>query len=376
MGPMIAFAVLTLLLWFVLFVVVYRIPVCRGTAAGRDYPRLSVIVPARNEERNIPRLLDSLRVQEPPPFEIIVVDDGSTDATGEIARKGGATVLESKPLPAGWRGKTWACMQGAERAGGDVLLFVDADTFFEPGGLRRILDTYFENPGVLSVGAYHRVRCLYEDFSAYFNIIMTAGTGAFTVFGRQDSPSGLFGPFLMVDRKAYESIGGHRPVRDKILENFHLARVFRATGVPLRCCGGKGSFSMRMYPDGLRDLISGWSKAFASGAAETPRWILFTTVAWITGAILAVIYPGAAVFAGDATALSLAVLVYLLYAVQLATLLRRIGTFRYATAFLFPVPLLFFLAVFGRATVQMRLKRKVSWKGREIDGDSTAPRKG
>jgi len=370
---MIGFAVPALLLWFLLFVVVFRIPVCRRSATGKDYSRLSVIIPARNEERNLPRLLDSLSVQEPQPFEIIVIDDGSTDATAEVARERGVEVVESKPLPDGWRGKTWACMQGGERASGDVLLFVDADTFFEPGGLGRILDMYLEKPGVLSVGAYHRVHRVYEELSAYFNIIMTAGTGAFTIFGGNDSPSGLFGPFLMVDRNVYESVGGHRPARDRILENYHLAKVFREAGVPMRCYGGRGSFSMRMYPDGVGDLVHGWCKAFASGAAEAPRWILLAVIAWITGAMLTLFSAGLAVFLRDPAVVFPAVVLYLLYSLQLLAVLKRIGTFRYATAFLFPVPLLFYLGVFAWSTLRMLLGRKVTWKGREIDGDSAAP---
>ena len=90
-----------------------------------------MIIPARNEAHNLPRLLESLASQSVQPREVIVVDDGSTDDTAEIARRHGAEVLVSKPLPEGWRGKPWACHQGAEAASGDLLCFVDADTCFE-----------------------------------------------------------------------------------------------------------------------------------------------------------------------------------------------------------------------------------------------------
>ncbi len=107
--------------------------------ALESMPSLSVIIPARNEAHNLPTLLGSLAAQSVRPCEILVVDDGSTDRTAEVARELGARVIASEPLPEGWRGKTWACHQGAQAATGELLCFVDADTWFEPGGLARIL---------------------------------------------------------------------------------------------------------------------------------------------------------------------------------------------------------------------------------------------
>ena len=104
--------------------------------------RLSIIIPARNEAHNLPRLLDSIFSQPIPPLEVLVVDDASTDATASVATAHGATVVSSLPLPDGWRGKPWACHQGALATKGELLLFLDADCWFEPGGLDRILSRY------------------------------------------------------------------------------------------------------------------------------------------------------------------------------------------------------------------------------------------
>ena len=128
-----------------------------------------------------------------------------------MATAHGVRVVSPGLLPEGWGGKTWSCAQGAEAAEGEVLLFIDADTFFEPRGLRAILDTYLDGCGAMSVGPYHRVERPYEELSAFFNILMSAGTGAFTI-GRGDRGStGLFGPFLMVDRRSYETVGDTLP---------------------------------------------------------------------------------------------------------------------------------------------------------------------
>lgn len=360
-------------LWSAGWVMLFRVPRCLPGEPARHAPQLSIIIPARNEERNLPRLLDSLRRQVPPPDEILVVDDDSTDGSVAIAREAGVRVVASKPLPEGWRGKNWACHQGAAVARGEVLLFVDADTWFEPGGLQRVLGMWMRQGGVLSVGAYHAVAFAYEELSAYFNLMMNIGIGAFTAWGAQRQPAGLFGPFLMLDRKTYAQSGGHEAVKSRILENYFMAAGFRRLGIAMQCCGGKGSFHMRMYPHGLRDLVAGWSKALMEGAAQSPPMLLLLAVAWIGGSILAAagllqtlvgVSPRPALAAG----------VYLLYAAQLTWMLRSIGSFRFWTGCCYPIPLLFYLALFARAALLARRGRAVAWKGRTIISDSARKR--
>ena len=275
-------------------------------------------------------------------------------------------MLRSKTLPHGWGGKTYSCVQGAEAADGEILLFLDADTFLEHGGLRAILETYLEGHGALSIGAFHRVVQLYEEFSAFFNLLMTAGTGAFAIGSRNRPSAGLFGPCLMVDRKSYWTVGGHAAVKDEILENLHLARHFREHSIFTRCFGGKGSLSVQMYPDGLGTLIQGWSKAFASGAGQSPFWILLASIAWLSGAILAagcfvwgVVVGGITLWVGAS--------LYALFSLQLCWFLRQIGSFRAITAFLYPIPLLFYQLVFARSIFLRVAHKKVPWKGRKLD---------
>ena len=123
---------------------------------------VSLIIPARNEEHNLPKLLASLGNQQARLHELIVIDDGSTDRTAEIARSHGARVITSEPLPEGWRGKTWACHQGALAASGDLLIFIDADTWFEVGGLDLVIARY--RGGAFSIGPYHAVEKHHDDF--------------------------------------------------------------------------------------------------------------------------------------------------------------------------------------------------------------------
>ena len=314
-----------------------------GDVAAAD---LSIVIPARNEAHNLPRLLESLTASSPPPGEIVVVDDGSTDDTAAIARSFGATVIGSDGLPDGWRGKTWACHQGAAAATGSHLLFLDADTWFEPEGLGRLLHRY--RGGALSVGPFHAVERPYEQLSAFFNLCMNAGT----------LPHGLFGQVLLIDRASYETAGGHAAVRGKILENYHLAERLRARGTSAGSLPGRGMISFRMYPGGVAELIEGWTKGFASGAGKTPRVAMVTVAAWISGLMIPLV-----AMAFDPRALG----IYAAYAVQTAWLLRLVGRFHPLTGLLYPLPLFFYFALLQRSA--RRSGKDVTWKGRVIRAD-------
>lgn len=361
---MILFAV-TLGLWAAGWLVLGRIKPCAvNPFTPLPERKLAIVIPARNEAHNLPNLLRSLISQSKPPDEIIVVDDGSTDGTGEIARQLGARVIESSPLPDGWRGKTWACQQGAQAATGDWLLFLDADTWFESDGLRRVLlDFQAGGGGAFSVAPFHQVPRLHEQFSAFFNLVMLAGPGAFTLAGDRMKPRGLFGQFLLIERSAYEKVGGHEAVKGRILENFWLAEKLRALHVPLRCRGGDGVFTFRMYPHNWSELIEGWTKGFASGAGQTPRVILILVILWMTGLMLPLV--GLAFMGEPLRWLA----VYLLGVMQVGWLLGRIGSYWWLTALLYPGPLIFYFVVFTRSVRRARGKQTVTWKGREIRAD-------
>ena len=340
---------IALLCWSTGFLLLGRFAAREESGDAPNRPPLSIIIPARNEEHNLPTLLGSLAAQAEKPHEVLVVDDGSSDRTAEIARARGAKVIVSRPLPGGWRGKTWACHQGAEAATGDWLLFLDADTWFEPGGLGRVLAAY--PGGAFSVAPYHAVRRPYEDLSLFFNLNMVAAA----------APNGLLGQMLLVDRESYRRAGGHEAVRGRVLENFRLASRFRDAGIPTRTMAGRGRFSFRMYPNGLGELIQGWTKGFASGAGQTPRGTMLVLVLWMTGLML--VPTGWAITGHGARWLP----AYGLCAAQVAWFSRKVGAFRWVTAALYPIPLVFFFGLFTWAAV--RSGRSVRWKGREIHAD-------
>ena len=132
----------------------------------------------------------------------------------------------------------------------------------------------------------------------------------------------------------------------------------------MTCLGGRGTVRFRMYPDGLGHLIEGWTKNFAGGAAGTRKLTLVLTVAWVSLAIEAA-WGLVAGLLGAAALVPVAAL-YVAVAGQLWWMLRRLGSFHPLTALLFPVPLLFFLYVFARSIVDVYVRRRITWKGRQL----------
>ena len=278
--------IVNLVFWLLGFFFLFRISSCRVSVnRNTRNPSVSIIIPARNEEHTLPNLLNSLSGQLSSEDKVIVVDDHSEDRTKEIAEKSGVKVLESMPIPEGWLGKTWACYQGARIASGEILIFLDADTALEKDGLKNIIETYIEKDGVLSIQPYHKMRNLYEQLSAFFNIIMMAGSGAFTVLGSRIKPIGLFGQVVVMKRRYYFDSGGHDKVKGELLEDLAFGSELQKKGVDIHCLGGKSTISFRMYPNGIKELIKGWSKGFALGAAKTSLPLLILIVAWIAGSI-------------------------------------------------------------------------------------------
>jgi 4,4'-diaponeurosporenoate glycosyltransferase len=349
--------------WSLGFLFLFRIPRCkRSSGKSKSYPSVSIIIPARNEENTLPILLTSLQNQSLIPDEIIIAVNQSQDKTMEIAEREGVITIQSEPLPEGWIGKPWACYQGAKLAKGEILIFLDADTFIEKDGLKNIVETYAERDGVISIQPYHKTRRLYEQLSAFFNIIGMAGMGTFTIFSNVVKPLGLFGPCVVMRKKYYFESGGHLEVRGEVVEDLALGRRIKKQNIPIYCYGGNGTISFRMYPNGIGELIDGWSKGFATGAVKTYIPILLAIIAWIGGGISATRYTIEVIYSMNAISILVWTSAYLGYAIQIYWMFFRLGTFKFYTALFYPVSLLFFLIVFLRSFFLIFIRRSVRWK--------------
>ena len=354
--------------WLIGFLLLWQVPRCRKSPwKGKREERISVIIPARNEEANLPRLLDTLELQTVRPEEIIVVDDSSTDKTSLLARKRGALVIQAGDLPDDWTGKTWACWKGARAATGSHLLFLDADTQLEPDGLEKIIGEYrVQKRGLLSVYPYHAMEKLFERLSAYFNLVTMMSMGIATVLGSRLKPMGAFGACILCSSQDYFLCGGHREVRREIMEDVALGMLFSRKGLPMRCLAGRGTVRFRMYPEGIGQMIEGWSKNFASGAKASHIGVVLLVFAWIYGNFEALACVLTASLQENALSLVGASLLYSAYVLQIHWMLRRIGNFGFHTAVLFPVSLLFFLFLFLYSLMLTFVVRRVRWRGRSI----------
>lgn len=359
-----------MLLWLLGLFLLWEIPSlrrkARSNACGEQWPRLSVIIPARNEAPRISTLLTSLTKQLAVAHQIIVVDDGSSDGTADVAKSLGATVLSGQPLPAGWSGKNWACWQGAQHSTGELLLFLDADTWLEPDATASLMQAHAVRKGLLTVQPYHVTCAAYEQVSAFFNIVVMAAVNAFTPLRRWQRPGGGFGPCMLCSRKEYFALGGHSTVKGEVLEAIALAGVASRHGSPVTCYGGRGAISFRMYPNGFRDLVEGWSKGFGSGAFAVQIPFLLVTIAWVTGCFRAWVDPLRMLLTPGMPGIAWTALVYILYALQIAWMLARIGRFRWWTFAFFPIPLVFFALVMLHSLVLIHVLRRVKWRGRTI----------
>jgi len=247
-------------------------PKPESAARSKNVPLVSVIVPARNEERNIRRCVHSLLEQNYENLEVIVVDDGSKDATPpmleEIARshpRGDSLfVLRLRDhLPQGWAGKPHAIYRGTQEAHGEWLLLTDADTWHEPGALAYAVHKAIEEQlDLLSLGSRQELPGFWERVMmpmAYLGIMMQYPPRQ---VNDPRSPVALAnGQFILIRRAVYDELGGYaRPeLRDTLLDDRDLAQVVKRQGYRLRLFDGRGLVHVRMYRN-LHETWRGWRK--------------------------------------------------------------------------------------------------------------------
>lgn len=247
-----------------------------------DYRRASVVIPARNEERNVERILRSLAATDYPDVEIILVDDRSEDGTAEVARRVAAElerttsatvrVVEGAELPEGWLGKPWACYQGAEVATGDYLLFTDADTTHEPDLLRRVVaDLEGSGADVVSLAGRQLMESFWERVvqpQIFTSLLFRYPNMRKRIPPQRYRDAIANGQYIFFRRPVYEEIGGHGAVRGEVVEDMKMAQHLVKHGYHLVVRMAEDAFATRMYTS-LGELVRGWSKNVILGGAAT-----------------------------------------------------------------------------------------------------------
>jgi chlorobactene glucosyltransferase len=243
-------------------------------------PRVSIVLPARNEAVHIAACIRSIRASTWPDLELVVVDDHSTDGTGALAREAAAgdprvKIVDAPDLPAGWFGKQWACQSGAAHATGSLLLFTDADTRHAPDLVGRMVRMR-ERRGaeLLSVAGHQEMGTVWERAvqPSVFTLILTRYGGADAI-ERATNPRDVVanGQCFMMSRRVYDAIGGHEAVRGYVAEDVMMAQAIQARGDRVSLALGIGQLSTRMY-DGLGSLMKGWGKNMYAGGRHAMWW--------------------------------------------------------------------------------------------------------
>jgi len=332
-------------------------------------PTVSVIVPARNEEENLRTCLESLVQQQGVDFEVIVVDDASTDSTRQIASSfPGVRVLEARPLPSGWSGKANALFCGARVASGDWLLFTDADTVHLSGSLARaVIEAVRHGASLLSYSPQQEVDSLSEKAVMPVIFAELAATYRPSLISDSRSPAAAAnGQYLLISREAYDAVGGWATVSKDLLEDVAIARAVKASGRKLLFRYGSDAVRTRMYRS-FQQLREGWTKnlvlLFPSPVRlATLRFLEFVLIAGSGGIVVRLFALGH---------LKLAVAGTVLFAILYGSFLNRIRKAHFRLdADLF--------ALFGLPTFSYLLLRskvahaegQVTWKGRTYSSSS------
>jgi glycosyltransferase involved in cell wall biosynthesis len=336
---------------------------------AQQLPVVSVIVPARNEEASLQACLDSLIVQTGVAFEVIVVDDRSTDGTRAIADSFSAQtvrVLEAAPLPLGWTGKNNAVVTGARVALGRWLLFTDADTIHLPGSLARSLaEAQQQKAALLSYSPQQIVNGFWQK--AVMPVIFAELAAAFRpseVSNSRSRAAAANGQYILITREAYESIGGHAAIAASLLEDVELARRVKQSGRKIFFRYAADAVRTRMYRT-FKQLREGWTKNLALLFAAPVRLAALRMIEFV----LIVGSSAIAIIASLRGHSRPAILSTALFLILFSLFLGRIRHAHFSWS-------ANFLAIFGLplfSYLLLRSKRfhdsgNVTWKGRTYSG--------
>jgi cellulose synthase/poly-beta-1,6-N-acetylglucosamine synthase-like glycosyltransferase len=359
--------VLTALLLAQVALVVWNLRAVRRPPVRRwraDAPLISVLVPARDEAASIGACVSALLDQDYPNLEIIVLDDESTDGTAELARGDPRVhVVAGAPWPDGWTGKNWACHQLAAHARGDVLCFVDADTFLSPDALSRAAgELHDDHLGLVSM-------LLRTDTGTVAEVVLMPMVNhallALLPAALMERPSHpdlavALGPFMMVRREAYAAAGGHAASPEHIVDDVQLARAVKASGHRVGLRNGSTLVRTRWY-EGFHEIWDGFSKNAYGGLAYRPGIALAALLIVAPALLFPFLRLGAALSTGGALVLP-ALQVSLILSTRAIT--SRVGKDPMWSIPFHPVMIAVWAGALARSMLLARTGREIEWKGR------------
>jgi len=270
--------------------------------SSNQFPKVSIILPARNEEKFIGKCLESFVNQDYTNYEIMAIDDSSDDKTWEIiekyAKKSDKVVpIKAATKPDGWMGKNWACMEGFKRASGDLLLFTDADTTYSKKVLSlAVAHLLSEKLDVLTV--IPRLLCLDNITKITLPMLSTFLHSRYSALNVNNPKKGIgyfFGSFFIIKKEVYEKIGTHEKVKHEIIEDGALGKITKESGFRLKMVRGEHlldavySRSSQEMWNGLERLmvpLYHQNKSYAVGVFFAVLFILFIPIPFLIYSVI------------------------------------------------------------------------------------------
>ena len=342
-------------------------PMLKKVFSLRNRPRVSLLIPARNEEANIGACIEGFLAQNYDNLEILVLDDQSADRTGAIIerfdeRHAEVQAICGESLPSGWMGKNWACHQLSQSASGDILIFTDADNRPAPNAIANTV-AYMQKfeLGMFSAFPEKITETLSEKLVVPV-VDMFVYTGLplwLTYFSRFPSLAAASGLWVAFTREAYQRVGGHQAVSNQIVEDVELSRLAKKKGISILTSAGTGVVSCRMYHS-FSEVWSGFSKnLFGLVRYKTVPFFVLMLVLF-----LMCVLPYITVWFASFTEISLV-------AISMNVAMRTVLALKYkhpffTSVFLHPLSILVTLLIGINSFRQLR-RGGLQWKGRQID---------
>jgi chlorobactene glucosyltransferase len=331
-------------------------------------PLVSVVIPARDEERAIERTVRAMLAQTYPALEVIVVNDRSTDATGAILaaiNDPRLTVITGEEPPEGWLGKPWALHQGSRRAAGELLLFVDADIHYQPETVSALLAEYEERevsmismlPDIVTRGFWEHV--IMPNLAVFAFTILplwlaNRTRSAYLAVGG--------GPGNLVRRDHYDAAGGHEALRDAVVDDVAMARLMRRNGFHTLIVLADRYVSVRMY-HGVREIIDGFTK---NGFAVMGRSYVAALVT-VIGAFVFHMLPYILALLGDRISWITVALISVTRLILFVSLKYRIDNALLGH----PLMIAVWCWIMLRSLWFTGVRRQLHWRGRTYDASRT-----
>lgn len=383
----------------------------------------SVIIPVRNEEKNILNLLNSIKNQSFKDYEVIIVDDYSVDDSikvvkqfiekgnyknfkllslenlnninnsgidikkeqikelmNESIKKYSATnyyeliknleTIEVKKA----KGKSVACYIGSIFAESPFLLFMDADVRLESDALLYIynfIKNNNEKRTILTIQPYHQIKKPYENFSMFFNLTAFIGLNLGKFSNPLETKLGYFGPLVIFDADFYRETGGHAQVLSSIIEDMDLGQKLVEKKAKIISIPHKKLICYRMYPENFKSLINGWTKNIFAGANRSTILTILLITGFFTcySSIGFRTYISFVKFINGNLLFSMLyplIIIYLSSSLLLFFTVRNIGRFNILFTLFYPILIIFYIYIFIRSFLFKILKIPVNWKGRKV----------